>query len=755
MADPPRDGDAVRCLYDFAGDANTPALSKGESLTVVQKHDSGWLEITTSGGLSGFISPAWVAPIDSVSEGAEMEVASSTATGKEEWQPVDMPFTAGALRGSIGPADQSRPSAGRLSDIAQAVSEEGELSPSPRGSLAPPPPKRTSSQLVMMPSGDATTKNAKPPVAVRKASKVAEGMSAEFLGDLSTKVSVEGAAAAAPKATGADSSDPMMESKRVPPPVAAKPRSSLASVPPTPPTRSSKPSLLEDFGTPLAVAADNDDAAIPGRPGYGTPFPKQGDFRPAFVGVDPATLPPMPESSPNVAGAVPPSAPSTTAPPPLPAAVPPPLPTTTPPPPPSGGAMAAPAPAAMDQSSGQSKLARRNSYKPFESQLERKVLVEGGHEVKSRKWEKCYAALAGPTLYFFKDEKAKRAGKRPVGFMFMKGKTYVDEPDVPKKKNTFSLGDSVEKYLLCAPSVDIKSGWATRFDRSQSAESLPIPEDRPGADTTAAVGADDTEHDDVPEETSAGVGPAVVAVTGEDIEKYCDVRCTLKRLLSQRPGPSDVAALGEVSDAVFCGHVTEQVVREELSRPDTAYPGVPTIVVRCVEIVDKHLKETGIYRISGNSGKVQALKKACDADIFTAPISDADEVHTVSGLFKLYFRELEDPLFTDTLYDQFMVAAREHDLEVRNRSVRKLVHALPLAHQATLEFVCRHLLRVAAHEEANMMGIQNVAIVFGPTLLRCSTSSPQAILTDSSYQSAVIEQILSNLDWFLTDEDVL
>lgn len=88
---PPPDGTQLRCLYDYAGDASvgTPALRKDEHLTLVRKvsqrhcvlwtchaplppfffghshrvlcstrmqHDSGWFEIVTSTGLSGYVA---------------------------------------------------------------------------------------------------------------------------------------------------------------------------------------------------------------------------------------------------------------------------------------------------------------------------------------------------------------------------------------------------------------------------------------------------------------------------------------------------------------------------------------------------------------------------------------------------------------------------------------------------------------------------------------------------------------------------
>jgi hypothetical protein len=244
---------------------------------------------------------------------------------------------------------------------------------------------------------------------------------------------------------------------------------------------------------------------------------------------------------------------------------------------------------------------------------------------------------------------------------------------------------------------------------------------------------------------------AEVVVTEEDAKRYSEIQYTLERFLASRPGPSEVAALGEVDGTVFLGHVTEQVVREGVTRADVAYPGVPALVVRCVQYVDKHLREKGIYRLSGNSATVQGLKKECDADVFTAAIDTEPDVNNVTGLLKLYFRELADPLFTDALYSQFMTAAREQDAGARNNTLQSLVHRLPVSHQATLEFLSRHLIRVTEHESVNMMGSQNVAIVFGPTLLRSSTATPEEDLRDSSYQASVVEQILTNLDFFLAD----
>jgi hypothetical protein len=45
------------------------------------------------------------------------------------------------------------------------------------------------------------------------------------------------------------------------------------------------------------------------------------------------------------------------------------------------------------------------------------------------------------------------------------------------------------------------------------------------------------------------------------------------------------------------------------------------------------------------------------ADMMKLVLHDGIDIHAVTGLLKLYFRELSDPLFTDSLYHAFIDAA--------------------------------------------------------------------------------------------------
>lgn len=85
----------------------------------------------------------------------------------------------------------------------------------------------------------------------------------------------------------------------------------------------------------------------------------------------------------------------------------------------------------------------------------------------------------------------------------------------------------------------------------------------------------------------------------------------------------------------------------------------------------------GIYRLSGTTSRVQALKAALDRggpfsihmnlladwlDVDAVDIMSEEwsaDINVVSGVLKLWFRELPEPLLTYGLYHQFIEAARE------------------------------------------------------------------------------------------------
>ncbi|XP_047527565.1 rho GTPase-activating protein 21 isoform X4 [Vanessa atalanta] len=185
---------------------------------------------------------------------------------------------------------------------------------------------------------------------------------------------------------------------------------------------------------------------------------------------------------------------------------------------------------------------------------------------------------------------------------------------------------------------------------------------------------------------------------------------------------------------------------------DAETPSVPKAVTLPAQAVEAYgLRTVGVYRVPGNAAGVAALAAALDRGE-PPPASDARwaDVHVASSLLKAYLRRLPDPILTKHLYPAFIAADRSPE---RARELRRLVHALPPAHYETLKYLIQHLRRVVAHSAFNKMEARNLAIVFGPTLVRAASDDMLAMVNDMSSQCRIIESFLTHYDWYFEEEE--
>ncbi|XP_016405234.1 breakpoint cluster region protein [Sinocyclocheilus rhinocerous] len=166
---------------------------------------------------------------------------------------------------------------------------------------------------------------------------------------------------------------------------------------------------------------------------------------------------------------------------------------------------------------------------------------------------------------------------------------------------------------------------------------------------------------------------------------------------------------------------------------------VPHIVRSCVEEIERRgLKEEGIYRISGASTEIQALKHAFNTN-YREAVSKLRtvDVNAVSGTLKLYFRELPLPLIPSERFKELADALDIADPYLRADSMLTLLQALPDVNRNTLLFLLHHLRRVAERKGENKMSLSNLATVFGPSLLR-----PPVARVDISQEVEVQVQVI-------------
>ncbi|KFD67278.1 hypothetical protein M514_05064, partial [Trichuris suis] len=214
---------------------------------------------------------------------------------------------------------------------------------------------------------------------------------------------------------------------------------------------------------------------------------------------------------------------------------------------------------------------------------------------------------------------------------------------------------------------------------------------------------------------------------------------------------------------------TSQAPRDDQSRPCSAVFGlhledclttgetdyVPLIIQLCVKVVEAYgLDTVGVYRIPGNTAAVNTLSASLDQGFEFVEFDDIRwrDVNVVSSLLKAFFRKLPDPLLTSNLYRHFIEANRIESPELRLKTLRDLVRKLPRHNYETLRYLMHHLNRVVAHSAINKMEAKNLALMFGPSLVRPSGENMVAMVTHMSDQCKIVESLIVYCDWIFGED---
>ncbi|KAG7170622.1 GTPase-activating protein CdGAPr-like [Homarus americanus] len=183
---------------------------------------------------------------------------------------------------------------------------------------------------------------------------------------------------------------------------------------------------------------------------------------------------------------------------------------------------------------------------------------------------------------------------------------------------------------------------------------------------------------------------------------------------------------------------------------------IPMVLRCCSEFLESHGVVDGIYRLSGITSNIQKLRNAFDEDRIPDLYGDdsiVQDIHCVSSVLKMYFRELPNPLLTYQLYEKFVEAVMR-DEDIRLLYLRDVVQQLPPPHYRTLEYLVQHLARVASHSPETGMTAKNIAIVWAPNLLRSKDldMGGVAALQDVGTQAVVTEYLVRYVDLIFNDK---
>eukprot|EP00049_Salpingoeca_infusionum_P015322 m.296406 g.296406 ORF g.296406 m.296406 type:complete len:1878 (+) comp15856_c0_seq7:340-5973(+) len=175
---------------------------------------------------------------------------------------------------------------------------------------------------------------------------------------------------------------------------------------------------------------------------------------------------------------------------------------------------------------------------------------------------------------------------------------------------------------------------------------------------------------------------------------------------------------------------------------------LPTFLRQVMRLIEQRgLLFEGLYRVSGATSRVTMLKELA----FTSGIEGVQdaEVTELTSLLKLLVKEMTPPVVPFDSYEAFMSCSTITVEADRNKAILDVLRTLPLKNFRLLEAIIAHLRAICAQQAENRMTSENLALVFGPTLMR-SPNGLDADLVDSGRQITVTRSLieLPAQDWY-------
>uniref|UniRef100_A0A182UGD4 GTPase-activating protein CdGAPr n=1 Tax=Anopheles melas TaxID=34690 RepID=A0A182UGD4_9DIPT len=246
------------------------------------------------------------------------------------------------------------------------------------------------------------------------------------------------------------------------------------------------------------------------------------------------------------------------------------------------------------------------------------------------------------------------------------------------------------------------------------------------------------------------VGSLAVSPTKPVLRKHGKLIAFFRSFILSRPSRRRLKQSGIYKERVFSCDLGEHLLN---SGQD-----IPMVLKCCAEFIEEYGIVDGIYRLSGITSNIQKLRRAFDEERIpdlTHPDIRQD-IHAVSSLLKMYFRELPNPLCTYQLYDHFVEAIQtrlDAPTDLKLRLIRQTVQKLPPPHYRTLKYLATHLFKIARHSANTGMTERNIAIVWAPNLLRSPAleSGGVAALRGVGVQAVVTEYLISNCEQIFDD----
>ncbi|XP_017057126.1 hornerin isoform X2 [Drosophila ficusphila] len=214
------------------------------------------------------------------------------------------------------------------------------------------------------------------------------------------------------------------------------------------------------------------------------------------------------------------------------------------------------------------------------------------------------------------------------------------------------------------------------------------------------------------------------------------------RRLAKKPTADEVEQARQqiLRNSMFGNTLSEVMELQKDKFPFRKLPWIQTTLSEHVLLLNGKQTE-GIFRVSADVDEVSCMKNRLDRwDVpdINNPLVDA---HAPASLLKLWYRELYDPLIPDAYYED-CVNTEDPD------KAKEIVNKLPEINQLVLTYLIHFLQQFSVSEvvTCTKMDSSNLAMVFAPNCLRCTSEDPKVILENARKEMSFMRTLIQHMD---------
>ncbi|XP_062420463.1 rho GTPase-activating protein 4-like isoform X2 [Pungitius pungitius] len=145
---------------------------------------------------------------------------------------------------------------------------------------------------------------------------------------------------------------------------------------------------------------------------------------------------------------------------------------------------------------------------------------------------------------------------------------------------------------------------------------------------------------------------------------------------------------------------------------------IPIVVESCICYINLNgLHHEGIFRVPGSQVEVNHLRDSFEKG--EDPLAQRRyELDSVAGVLKLYFRSLENPLFPIDSTSLLLEHVQIKNAEERAAQIKMVISSYLDPVIVVMRYLFAFLHHVSQYSDENMMQPYNLAVCFGPSLVR-------------------------------------